>query len=166
MLITERTGVVLTVSMSNPPFNFLDTALMRELEDLLLVVHADRDPRVRAAVLTSAMSDVFISHRSVATILDGSERSGLSLPVPIAAAALRALSPRSARLRADCGHRRTAALPCGDRPNAGSSTVLLAALNSRALGGRSASCVSVGAAGWRRLDGPGRQSGLLRRLTG
>ncbi|MBF6327008.1 enoyl-CoA hydratase/isomerase family protein [Nocardia transvalensis] len=141
LLITEQAGAVLTVAMNNPPFNFLDAALMSELEELLASV--DRDSSVRAVVLTSAVPEVFISHYDVGEILDGSERAGMRVPAPVAAVALRTLAPlrRVPGVRRLLDHGPAAGVAGLLRYHAvisrmrHSSTVFVAALNGRALGG-------------------------------
>ncbi len=141
MLITEQSGAVLTAAMNNPPFNFLDTPLMLELERL--IERVDRDPGVRAVIITSAVPEVFISHYDVGEILQGAERMPLPVPVPLAAAALRGLAPlrRVPGVRALLDRGPTAGVAGLLRYHAviarmrRSSTVFVAAINGRALGG-------------------------------
>lgn len=90
-LITKRDDAVLTVKLNNPPFNFLTTPLMIELEEVLTRV--DKDPGIRAVVLTSAVPDVFVSHYSVEEILDYAQRIPITASTRMVAAGLRLTSP-------------------------------------------------------------------------
>jgi enoyl-CoA hydratase len=89
-LIIERGGAVLTVRLSNPPCNFLNTPVVTELVKVLAA--AERDPTVRVVVLASAVPGVFIGHYDFDELLAGAERAGLALPPGPAAAALRVMS--------------------------------------------------------------------------
>ncbi|WP_069162393.1 enoyl-CoA hydratase/isomerase family protein [Nocardia altamirensis] len=77
LLEISRTGAVLTAALNNPPFNFLTSALLDELHELLDEV--DKDPQVRAIVLTSAVPEAFVSHYDITEILEGTSRVGLAV---------------------------------------------------------------------------------------
>lgn len=141
LLKTQRTGRVQTIWFDNPPFNFLTTALMTELHDLL--VSLDADPEIGAVVITSAMENVFVSHFDVAEILASAEAAPVSLTPRTASAALRASQvadhlPGGAAALARMGAggvadlRRFHAVCALMRQ---SSLVVVAAINGRALGG-------------------------------
>ena len=63
----DRDARVLTVTINNPPHNFLTTAMMAELREALTSV--EHDPTIGALVLTSALDGVFIAHADVSEIL-------------------------------------------------------------------------------------------------
>lgn len=138
---TAHVGAVLTVMLNNPPFNFLTDPMLRELETVLERV--DRDPRIRAVVLTSAVPDVFISHYDVNEILTGSERVAVSVGPRVAAALLRAVGPlrRIPKMAALLDRTPVSGINSLLRYHAiiarmrRSSRVYVCALNGRALGG-------------------------------
>ncbi|MCM6771906.1 enoyl-CoA hydratase/isomerase family protein [Nocardia sp. CDC159] len=77
LLDIHRDGAVVTAAMNNPPFNFLTSALVDELDALL--DEAEADPAIRAVVLTSAVPGAFVSHYDVAEILEGARRVGVTV---------------------------------------------------------------------------------------
>jgi enoyl-CoA hydratase/carnithine racemase len=83
----DRDGRVLTITMNNPPHNFLTTAMMAELHELLASV--EHDPAIGAVVLTSALDGVFITHFDVSEILSGSDDFSVSISPTVAGALLR-----------------------------------------------------------------------------
>ncbi|MFF2555963.1 enoyl-CoA hydratase/isomerase family protein [Nocardia sp. NPDC058058] len=140
-LRTERTDSVQTIWLDNPPYNFLTEEVMGELLELLHTL--DADPGVRAVVLTSAVEGVFVSHYSVAEILAGVQAAPITLGPRTASAALLASKiadrvPGGAAGLAQAGAGGVANLRRYHEVCAvmrGSSTVFIAALNGRALGG-------------------------------
>ncbi|WP_067693447.1 enoyl-CoA hydratase/isomerase family protein [Nocardia jejuensis] len=140
-LRTEHHDAVQTVWLDNPPYNFLTEEVMSELLDVLCA--ADADPQVRAVVLTSAVDGVFVSHYSVAEILAGVQAAPIALTPRTAAAALLAdrladRVPGASAGLAKAGAGGVANLRRYHKVCAlmrGSSTVFVAAINGRALGG-------------------------------
>ncbi|MBB3036696.1 enoyl-CoA hydratase/isomerase family protein [Hoyosella altamirensis] len=140
---TERRGRVLTVTLTNPPLNFLTGSIMDELYELFLSL--DKDHSVGAVVLTSGVKDVFISHYDVGEILHGVEAAGVELPAAVAGSVLRAQSaiehvPGARQLMGRTPAQGTQSLlryhqTCAlmQRLN----KVFIAAINGRALGGGS-----------------------------
>ncbi|AEF41064.1 enoyl-CoA hydratase/isomerase family protein [Hoyosella subflava] len=140
---TERRGRVLTVTLTNPPLNFLNGSIMDELYELFLSL--DKDHSVGAVVLTSGVKDVFISHYDVGEILHGVEAAGVELPAAVAGSVLRAQSaiehvPGARQLMGRTPAHGTQSLlryhqTCAlmQRLN----KVFIAAINGRALGGGS-----------------------------
>ena len=143
-LRTEQDGRVLTVTIDNPPHNFLTTDIMDEWHDVLVSVQDDRT--VGAIVLTSALDGIFISHFDVSELVGSTDGlAGIAFPQALASGTLRVQSA----LEAVPGAR--AAL--GKTPISGVSgllrfhetcalmqrmdKVLIAAINGRSLGGGS-----------------------------
>lgn len=141
LIETTRIDAVLTVTMNNPPFNFLTDPMLRELESLLTGI--DQDPSVRTVVLTSAVPDVFISHYDVDEILTSSARFKGSVSPRVAAALLRSVAPlrRIPTLEALLDRTPASGVTSLLRYHAiiarmrRSSRVYVAAINGRALGG-------------------------------
>jgi enoyl-CoA hydratase/carnithine racemase len=67
-ITVERQAAVLTVTVTNPPFNLLTSALVAELEAVLS--RTERDPSVRAVVLAGGVPGVFIGHYDIDEILE------------------------------------------------------------------------------------------------
>ncbi|WP_410876958.1 enoyl-CoA hydratase/isomerase family protein [Nocardia sp. A7] len=140
-LRTDRHGSVQTIWLNNPPYNFLTDAVMGELLDLLRII--DSDDGVRAVVLTSAVEGVFVSHYSVSEILDGVEAAPVTLNSRTAGAALRMSTLADHVPGGQAGLARAGAGGVANlrryhevcRLMRESSTVFVAALNGRALGG-------------------------------
>jgi enoyl-CoA hydratase len=86
---TEKRGRVLIVGLDNPPRNFMTTAMVGELDDL--VRGLEDDPSVGSVVITGALDDIFITHFDVAEISQGSEGIGLTISSAQAGGSLRAL---------------------------------------------------------------------------
>jgi enoyl-CoA hydratase/carnithine racemase len=74
-LTAAQDAAVLTVTIDNPPFNFLTASIVAELEAVL--IRAERDPSVRAVVLAGGVPGVFIGHYDVDEILAGASKVGL-----------------------------------------------------------------------------------------
>lgn len=140
-LRTTRVGSVQTIWLNNPPYNFLTDEVMGELLELLRSI--DNDNRVRAVVLTSAIDGVFVSHYSVAEILGGVEAAPIALNPRTAGAALRMSGLADHVPGGQAGLARAGAGGVANlrryhevcRLMRESSTVFVAALNGRALGG-------------------------------
>ena len=86
----HRTGSVSTLSLHNPPANFLTTDVLIELSDHLDAL--DRDPQVRVVVLASSIPDVFAGHYDVGEILSYARASGISIDPATARIALGVVS--------------------------------------------------------------------------
>ncbi len=69
-LHSEREGATLVVTMTNPPRNFLNAAMVAELT--ALAEEVDRDESVRVLALTGGIDGIFITHYDVG------ELSGIS----------------------------------------------------------------------------------------
>ncbi len=87
-VITEQQGRVLVVRLSNPPHNFMNRAMVLELEEL--IDGLDGDDSIGSVVLTGEPPDSFITHYDVGEILRGSEEIGRDVPATVAGPALRA----------------------------------------------------------------------------
>ena len=83
----DRDARVLTVTINNPPHNFLTTAMMAELREALTSV--EHDPTIGAVVLTSALDGVFITHADVSEILGGSDDFSVAISPAVARGLLR-----------------------------------------------------------------------------
>lgn len=75
---------VLIIAISNPPYNLLDGDILSELKRVLLALSPTA---TGAVILTSAIDDIFISHYSVAEIVEFSKL----VPFPLPASAIRGL---------------------------------------------------------------------------
>lgn len=80
-------GRVLTARLHNPPHNFLTTAMVRELERLVVAVEEDR--RIGAVVLTGADNGAFISHFDITEIFEGGDQVQVQLSPRSASVLLR-----------------------------------------------------------------------------
>ena len=85
---TERDGRVMTVTLDNPPRNFMNGPMVRELDDLTRELESDRS--IGAVVLTGAADGIFIMHYDVAEIAAGAEQSPRVSP-PLVGGTLRAI---------------------------------------------------------------------------
>jgi enoyl-CoA hydratase len=88
-LRTERAGRVLTVRIDNPPHNFMNRKMVRELIELTNSLNGDRS--IGAVVITGATDDLFITHYDVEEILAGSEAMDMEVAPGVAGATLRAV---------------------------------------------------------------------------
>ena len=86
---TERDGRVLTVWLDNPPRNFLNGAMVAELDNLITALEGDR--AVGAVIFTGGVDDIFITHYDVGEILAGTEGLGGTVSQTIAGGGLRAV---------------------------------------------------------------------------
>jgi enoyl-CoA hydratase/carnithine racemase len=84
---SQRQGGVLTVTIKNPPFNFIDAAIVDELDQILRQAQGDRD--LGAIVLASGLGRIFISHYEVGEILAGGAAAPFTLGPRAAARVLR-----------------------------------------------------------------------------
>ena len=71
---TQRDGRVLTVTLDNPPRNFMTGQMVGELDDLTRSLEDDRS--IGAVVLTGAPDDIFITHFDVDEIAAGARVGG------------------------------------------------------------------------------------------
>ncbi len=85
---TERDGRVMTVTFDNPPRNFMNGPMVRELDELTRDLEADDS--VGAVVLTGAPDGIFIMHYDVAEIAAGAEASP-EVPAGLVGGTLRAV---------------------------------------------------------------------------
>lgn len=70
MVSTERDGRVLTIRIDNPPRNFMNDAMVDELDELTKELECDRS--VGAVVITGASERLFVTHYDVRELLAGS----------------------------------------------------------------------------------------------
>src|SRR5438046_3023567 len=103
---TEREGRVLTVTLDNPPRNFMNGRMVAELDDLTRELEADSS--IGAVVLTGAADGIFIMHYDVAEIVAGAEASP-SVSPGLVGGALRAVGAVSRVPGADAALGRTPA---------------------------------------------------------
>jgi enoyl-CoA hydratase len=68
---TERDGRVLTVTLDNPPRNFMNGRMVGELDALTKELEADDS--IGAVVITGAPEEIFITHFDVAEIAAGAK---------------------------------------------------------------------------------------------
>ena len=92
-LRVERDGRVMTVTLDNPPVNFMTGRMLAELDEVVTGLEGDRS--VGAVILTGAPEDVFITHFDVAEILAGSEGVGQQVGPGVAGGSLRAVGALS-----------------------------------------------------------------------
>ena len=74
VVFTEQTGRVLTVRFDDPPRNFLGSRMVAELD--CLTRRLERDRSVGAVILTSAVSDVFVTHADTREISRRAKAAG------------------------------------------------------------------------------------------
>lgn len=74
VVFMEQTGRVLTVRLDDPPRNFLGSRMVDELDDLTRRLEHDRS--VGAVILTSAVSDVFVTHADTPEMSRRAEAAG------------------------------------------------------------------------------------------
>ena len=87
--LDERDGGAVLATISNPPHALLDEGIVGDLEALL--ARAERDPELKAIVLTGDHPDRFVAHYDVGALLDGS-RAAPSVGRRAARASLRAVA--------------------------------------------------------------------------
>lgn len=137
----SRNERVLTVKLANPPFNFLTSAMMEELDQLLSSIETDAD--IGAVILTSAIDGIFLTHFDVGEI----KEMAANMPAAFPPAVTNAVARTESALKHLPGARRLLA----DTPAAGISAmnlfhevcarmramdkVFIAAINGRAMGG-------------------------------
>jgi enoyl-CoA hydratase len=85
---TEREGRVVTVTLDNPPRNFMNAGMVNELDELTRELAADRS--IGAVVLTGAPEGIFIMHYDVAELVAAAEASP-AVGTEMAGGALRAV---------------------------------------------------------------------------
>ena len=86
-LSIERDGRVMLVRVDNPPLNFMNRDMVRELDRLTRELERDRG--VGAVVITGAEPGLYVTHYDVAEILDGVESVGVAPPPWLAGLMLR-----------------------------------------------------------------------------
>ena len=96
----------MTVTLDNPPRNFMTGRMVRELDEL--VSSLEGDASIGSVVITGAPDDTFITHFDVREILVGSEAAG-QVPAAVAGGALRAVGALSHVPGAKAGLERTPA---------------------------------------------------------
>jgi enoyl-CoA hydratase/carnithine racemase len=67
----ERKGAVALCTLSNPPMNFMNAVMVRELDQVTREVEASRDDRV--LVLTGGVDGIFITHYDVGELVTAAE---------------------------------------------------------------------------------------------
>lgn len=77
LVSTEQHGRVLTITLSNPPANFLTSAIMAELNRLLIELESRTD--IGAVIITSALDGVFLTHFDV----DEIDQAVAAVPFPM-----------------------------------------------------------------------------------
>src|SRR5918996_890735 len=87
MLERSRQGRVLLVRVDNPPHNFMNREMVRELDELVRSVEGDRD--VGAVVITGKPERLYVTHYDVAEILSGVKDVGVAPPAALAGGLLR-----------------------------------------------------------------------------
>jgi len=70
-LTLERKGAVALCTLSNPPMNFMNAVMVRELEQVTREVEASRDDRV--LVFTGGVDGIFITHYDVGELVTAAE---------------------------------------------------------------------------------------------
>jgi enoyl-CoA hydratase/carnithine racemase len=77
----RREGAALVVELTNPPRNLLNAPMVAELS--ALADEVERDPKVRALILTGGVEGIFITHYDVGELSTLSDRiRGSSTPAP------------------------------------------------------------------------------------
>jgi len=140
-LLTERQDRVLTVRLSNPPLNFLSSAMIRELDQLLRQLEDDHD--IGAVILTGAVPNVFLTHFDVDEIKAAARAAVAPVSPGVGKLAMRAeaslhhlpgarrlveKTPAAGLAQMNLFHEVTARMRRLDK-------VLIAAINGRAMGG-------------------------------
>ncbi len=87
MLKRTRDGRVLVVRVDNPPHNFMNREMVRELDELTRSLEGDGS--VGSVVITGAPEHLFITHYDVAEILAGVRDVGVAPPPALAGGMLR-----------------------------------------------------------------------------
>jgi enoyl-CoA hydratase/carnithine racemase len=87
MLESSHEGRVLVVRISNPPHNFMNREMVRELDELVRSAEGDRD--VGAVVITGKPERLYVTHYDVAEILAGVKGVGVAPPPALAGGLLR-----------------------------------------------------------------------------
>ena len=83
----------MTVTLDNPPRNFMTARMVGELDQLTRELESDRS--IGSVVITGAPDDVFITHYDVKEILAGAEGVGPTLDPRVVSGALRAVGALS-----------------------------------------------------------------------
>jgi len=87
MLERSRRGRVLVVRVDNPPHNFMNREMVRELDELVRSVGGDRE--IGAVVITGRPERLYVTHYDVAEILSGVKDVGVAPPPALAGGLLR-----------------------------------------------------------------------------
>ncbi|CAN5456406.1 hypothetical protein BH11ACT7_BH11ACT7_38030 [soil metagenome] len=77
-LTVEQDGRVLTVRVTDPPYNYMTAQMQKDLDRLTSTV--DADPSVGAVILTGGVPQRYITHFDIGEILAASSTSARSLP--------------------------------------------------------------------------------------
>jgi enoyl-CoA hydratase len=101
---TERDGRVMTVTLDNPPRNFMNGPMVGELDKLTRELESDSS--IGAVVVTGAAAGIFIMHYDVAEIAAGAEQSPTVAP-SVVGGGLRAIGAVSRVPGADAALGRT-----------------------------------------------------------
>ena len=76
-LSLERRGGVVLCTLSNPPMNFMNAGMVRELDQVTREVEASRDDRV--LVFTGGVDGIFITHYDVGELVTAAEAPAAAL---------------------------------------------------------------------------------------
>ncbi|GAC1382612.1 MAG: enoyl-CoA hydratase/isomerase family protein [Aquirhabdus sp.] len=141
LVSTTQQGRVLTITLSNPPANFLTFAIMKQLNVLLLELEDRND--IGAVIITSALDGVFLTHFDV----DEIDQAVAAIPFPMSNLMTQALTKTETVLSQLPGARpimRHTAMSGVTDVNffhevtarmRGMDKVFIAAINGRAMGG-------------------------------
>src|SRR5688572_20694348 len=88
----HREGRVMTVTLDNPPRNFMTGRMVGELDDVVRSLEGDRS--IGSVVVTGAPQDTFITHFDVREILAGTQSSP-QVSATVTGGALRAVGALS-----------------------------------------------------------------------
>ncbi|MGH2963286.1 MAG: enoyl-CoA hydratase/isomerase family protein [Solirubrobacterales bacterium] len=106
-ITTDRDGRVLTIRIQNPPHNFMNRAMVGELDELTRSLEGDRS--IGAVVITGGVEGRFITHYDVEEILTGAEGVGMEVSSAVAGVSLRAAQSVSKVRRGRTALKRTPA---------------------------------------------------------
>jgi len=76
-LSVERKGPVVLCTLTNPPMNFMNAVMVRELDEMTREVEGSRDDRV--LVLTGGVEGIFITHYDVGELVTAAEAPAAAL---------------------------------------------------------------------------------------
>ena len=80
-LRVERRGGVVVCTLVNPPMNFMNAGMVRELDELTREVEASREDRV--LVLTGGVDGIFITHYDVGELVAAADAGAAATPAAL-----------------------------------------------------------------------------------